>query len=214
MASSVRIGHRRRHGGECPINEKEDCRYMKKSEETRRRMSEAAKRRALPLTERFWSKVEKNSPIPTHRPELGPCWVWTASRDRYGYGRLSENGKTIGAHRISWEIAVGAIPDGLWVLHQCDNPSCVRPDHLFLGTPRENSKDRVSKGRHVNAGAMFHPRRGMANHNARLTEQDVREIRSRYASEQVGIRPLAKQYGVHRTVVRDILRRRIWSHVE
>lgn len=93
-----------------------------------------------PLAEILWVSVDKS----------GDCWVWTKST-RYGYGMFArrENGKTKHylAHRVSWELANGPIPEGLQVLHHCDNPPCVRPDHLFLGTQFDNMQDAAAKGR-------------------------------------------------------------------
>lgn len=94
---------------------------------------------------------------PTGRPpkpfwahvHFGPgCWTWLASKKHDGYGKRKHNGKMTTAHRVSFEMEFGPIPDGLAVLHRCDNPPCVRPDHLFLGTQQENIADMVAKGRH------------------------------------------------------------------
>src|SRR2546422_11309402 len=93
-----------------------------------------------PLEERFWAKVQK-------LPNDG-CWIWTAHTNEHGYGRLSiKRGVVERAHRISWRLHFGSIPDGLCVLHKCDNPPCIRPDHLFLGTKTDNSVDRQTKHR-------------------------------------------------------------------
>jgi hypothetical protein len=89
--------------------------------------------------ERFWKKVNKTD----------GCWLWTATRiGRYGGFRFEGRSRT--AHRVSWELAFGPIPDGLQVLHHCDTPLCVNPQHLFLGTPLDNARDRDSKGRGYN----------------------------------------------------------------
>lgn len=106
--------------------------------------------RRIPVAQRFWSKVDKNGPIASHAPGLGQCWIWTGSTSE-GYGQINVgggDGRHDWAHRVSWEIHHGPIPDGLWVLHRCDNPSCVRPDHLFLGTVADNNRDMIAKGRH------------------------------------------------------------------
>ncbi|MEN6535472.1 MAG: HNH endonuclease signature motif containing protein [Bryobacteraceae bacterium] len=89
----------------------------------------------LPLEERFWAKVDRGGPV--IRAELGPCWVWKASGQRYG--KIRNHGAYVSAHHVSWLITNGAIPDGLWVLHKCDNPKCVRPDHLWLGTGSDHA---------------------------------------------------------------------------
>lgn len=93
----------------------------------------------LTLEQRFWLKVEKSD----------GCWLWMSVRKVAGYGYLAAGRKRrLPAHRLSWELHNGPIPDGLWVLHHCDNPPCVRPDHLFLGTAKQNADDREGKGRH------------------------------------------------------------------
>lgn len=103
------------------------------------------------LAARFWAKVSKDGPVPVHRPELGPCWVWTAATDRRGYGRFGigpmSNNRMFGAHRVSLALSSEIPPDDLDACHHCDNPPCVRPDHLFIGTHRDNMADRAAKGR-------------------------------------------------------------------
>lgn len=105
-------------------------------------------RRTIPAEERFWAKVDKGGPAPAHRPELGPCWLWTAALTEGGYGafRVSRALSTT-AHRWSYEHDRGPIPDGVFVCHHCDVPQCVRPDHLFLGTLLVNNQDMFGKGR-------------------------------------------------------------------
>jgi hypothetical protein len=101
----------------------------------------------IPLEDRFWTKVDKCGPVPEHVPELGPCWLWMASRFAGGYGRIDVNKHSKVAHRVAWGLVKGDIPDGLLALHRCDNPPCVNPDHLFLGTHKDNTQDALSKGR-------------------------------------------------------------------
>lgn len=106
-----------------------------------------------PLAERFWEKVDRDGPV--SREELGRCWIWTAARNVHGYGKIGVPGSVIvGAHRVAWGLERGPIPAGLWVLHRCDNPPCVRIDHLFLGTALDNNRDSASKGR---SAAHRHP---------------------------------------------------------
>jgi hypothetical protein len=107
------------------------------------RSIERAGSRALPAVERFWRHVQPG--------DLDECWEWTGSRDRHGYGRIGEriNGKFYlrRAHRLSFEMHHGPVPDGLYVLHSCDRPCCVNPSHLRIGTQRENYEDSVARGR-------------------------------------------------------------------
>lgn len=96
-------------------------------------------RRRGTLTERFWRSVEKTD---------AGCWNWRGSVNTHGYGQIrAASGEYTTAHRVSWELTNGPIVDGLWVLHRCDNPRCVRPDHLFLGTPADNAQDMYAKKR-------------------------------------------------------------------
>lgn len=108
------------------------------------------------LVDRFWSKVDKT----------GECWEWRGAIAKSGYGHINRGRRgegVIRCHRLSWELAnQRSIPDGLYVLHKCDNPKCVRPDHLFLGTPTDNMRDMAAKGRwrnHISAGWRHTPTR-------------------------------------------------------
>ena len=101
----------------------------------------------LSPTERFWANVDKSD----------TCWEWTGYFHPYGYGVLYVEGKNILAHRLSWELENGSIPEGMQVLHHCDNPPCVRHDHLFLGTQADNIEDMCEKGRHPNSNKTHCP---------------------------------------------------------
>ncbi len=94
-----------------------------------------------PVQERFESKYIK---------DLSGCWLWQAGKDSNGYGKLQISGKSTGAHRISWELTNGPVPEGMLVLHTCDTPNCVNSNHLFIGTNTDNMRDKVSKGRDFN----------------------------------------------------------------
>lgn len=114
-----------------------------------------ARRRGLPryvpptLEERFWAKVDKNGPIPAHRPDLGPCWIWTGDRPGGIYGRIRGVASVaIGAHRQSLQWKIGrALEAGEFACHHCDTPRCVRPEHLFVGDRLSNAADMTAKGR-------------------------------------------------------------------
>lgn len=145
-------------------------------------------KRRRPLLERFWEKVDR-------RPGDDSCWLWTASTGgEMGYGRFWVDGKRENAHRVSWEIANGSIPEGLFVCHRCDTPRCVRPDHLFLGTPEENTHDMMRKGRKATG-----PRCG----RAKLNWDQVEEIRQLSAQGATTV-ALGLRYGVHNETIRRI----------
>jgi hypothetical protein len=149
------------------------------------------------LLERFWAKVDTS----------GECWLWTASVGTTGYGQFRMGLRTVKAHRLSWELAEAPIPAGFGVLHFCDMPRCVRPDHLFLGTQADNMADAARKGRVRNS-----PRQGEANRAAKLTDEQVRLARGEH---QAGakIRQLARRFGVHPKTMRRALLGETWSHV-
>lgn len=150
---------------------------------------------------------------------IGDCWQWTASVNSKGYGRFGYNGKAQRAHRVSWLLHRGPIPAGMLVCHRCDNPGCVNPDHLFLGDAAANTSDMDAKGRRVNApvtGSDHYARqepsrlaRGERAGLAKLTEQDVIEIRSSTETQCA----VAKRFGVTQAAVSRIRRRETWAHV-
>ena len=140
--------------------------------------------------------IEQNTmPIP-----FSGCWVWLGALLPKKYGH-SAFGRT---HRIAWEAYKGAIPRGLWVLHRCDVPSCCNPDHLFLGTNKDNVADKVRKGR-----AKTKPQRGQTNGFAKLSDEMVKHIRQSCLSN----RALAKELNVSRPTVSRARRGLSWGHV-
>ena len=163
------------------------------------------------LAIRFWHHVDKDGPTPLHKPELGPCWVWTASRLRYGYGRVNAGNQRIElAHRVSFFLEHGRWPVPC-ALHHCDNPPCVRPSHLFEGTLTDNTRDMIAKGRYAKTRPTA---TGSKNHLSKLEEVDVASIRSRYAFGGISQRKLASEYGVSQRLILSILQRTSWKHID
>jgi hypothetical protein len=175
---------------------------------------------------RFWAKVNKVGPVPPHRPELGPCWVWIGARHtRKGqrrYGHVSIHGVVYQAHRVSFLLQHGRWPEPQG-LHRCDNMACVRPSHLFEGTNDDNNADMMAKGRHVAPrgdanGSRLHPERrprftGETNPVAVLTDAAVMEIRARYSGGEATQRKLAMDYGVSQSTVSLVVNRKHWTHI-
>jgi hypothetical protein len=149
----------------------------------------------------FWSRVHKSD----------GCWLWTAGGSRgYGHARVPVrlrhlmNGSTVTqAHGVAWVLERGQLPDGAFLCHHCDNPPCVRPDHMFIGTNADNMRDMCRKGRQP-CGARIH--------TAKLTDDVVRAIRARH---RIGERQaaLAREYGLNDGTVSRLVRGRIWRHV-
>lgn len=147
------------------------------------------------LAERFSEKYE---PV----TETG-CWLWTAATSPSGYGQFKFRGQRAFAHRVSWIINVGEIPDGLCILHKCDTPACINPAHLFLGTVLDNNADRHKKGRSGSA-------KGETNGQSKLTRESVLAIRE----SSDGANMLAAKYGVARRVIWGIRTGRMWGTVK
>ena len=139
------------------------------------------------LEKRFWAKVKKAE----------GCWEWIGAKIPSGYGQIDK----MPAHRVAWVLANGAIPNGMFVCHKCDNPSCVRVDHLFLGFPKDNTEDMLQKGRHPH---------GEEIGTNKLALSQIESIRSEYAagSSQVS---LAKKYGVGQPHISSIVRKACWK---
>lgn len=164
--------------------------------------------RKVPPQIRFWRHVDKNGPVPQHRPNLGPCWVWTGSKSGRGYGRFGVTWKRGEySHRYSWQLAHGQAPGPYFVCHHCDNPPCVNPEHLFLGDHAANAEDMVAKGRAKNGGGLA----GADNPNAKLTNDQVIELLRLYREEDLTQLAIAERLGVSRTEVGRILRGKNWS---
>lgn len=161
--------------------------------------------------EAFWAKVDKDGPIPPHRPELGPCWQWQGPRFPKGYGHCSISKSMQLAHRAAWIFAYDSIPSGMHVLHHCDNPPCVNPAHLFLGTNADNMADRNAKGRTF-AGPRPWLRSRPNLSRAKLDASQVLEIR---AMRSAGIRQreIAAKFGVGVKNIEHITRRATWKFI-
>jgi hypothetical protein len=150
--------------------------------------------------EQFWNHVSKTD----------TCWTWIGSIYRQtGYGRfyIGQDGKKklyAKAHRLAYELTKGPIPDGLIICHTCDNPSCVNPDHLYAGTWADNMRDRDTRLRH------YHGERVNTN---KLNEEQVLEIRARYANGETNKSQLAREYGVSNPLIGFIIRGQSWRHL-
>lgn len=147
------------------------------------------------IQERFESKFAKKD----------GCWEWVAHRNNMGYGKFALNGRMQYAHRVSYELYIGAIPNDLQVLHHCDNPACVNPSHLFIGTPSDNMRDCANKGRSA------HPY-GEKNTHSKLSEWQVKEIRARYFLGTLQA-SLSRDYSVTHQTISDIVLHKTWKGV-
>lgn len=161
------------------------------------------------LEQRFWAKVDRRGP--------DECWLWTATVVGKGYGSMWPGGPVgtkVYAHRLSWTLHFGEIPDGLFVCHRCDTPRCVNPTHLFLGTNLDNVRDMIAKGRKRQVVAIPERRaRGERQGRAKLTRAAVREIRRRAVN---GIRgcDLAAEFGLSRQSISEIVNRKTWAWLD
>lgn len=152
------------------------------------------------VAERFWAKVDKRGP--------DECWPWIGFCKPSGYGQFWWDGTMRQAHRVAWILTRGEIPDGLYACHHCDNPPCVNPAHLWLGTRAENRRDQGEKGRDQ------FPRpwqQGERHWSAKLSAEDVAEIRREYAAGGVTQTALAARYGIRNGHVSRIIRREVWA---
>lgn len=154
------------------------------------------------LKQTFLSKIYKTD----------TCWFWNGYTSKKGYGRFYFHKQYI-AHRVSYELFKGPIPNGLLVCHKCDIRNCVNPDHLFLGTNQDNMTDMVKKGR---SNHLY----GIKNHQVKLTEVQVLEIRAKYKAPSsknkrngYSIHKLAEEYNINCQTIYAIISKRIWKHL-
>ena len=158
----------------------------------------------MSLETRFWSKVAKAGE--------NECWIWTASRSKKGYGHfraICDDGKKTmrRAHRISYALQhKTTLTKDQHILHSCDNPPCVNPAHLSVGTNADNSADKVAKGRQARL-------KGIKNGSAKLTDDQVREIRKEYAVGNITQQKLAEKYGVNDRSISNIVNNKNWKHI-
>lgn len=151
-----------------------------------------------PAIERFWDKVKKGA--------ADECWEWLAYKDGDGYGTFRVETNKVKAHRFSYELHIGPIPAGLQVCHHCDNPPCVNPNHLFLGTGQDNTQDMMEKGRN-------RPSIGEQHGGAVLTDEQVLEIRSLWQTGQFTQRQLGERFGISRRQARAVIKGENWQHL-
>ena len=141
----------------------------------------------------------------------GDCLIWTKAMQSPGYGVLRVGHRNLLAHRASWLLTNGDIQPGLCVLHRCDNPACIDPDHLFLGTRTDNSIDKIKKGRQGRGDKMAH--KGATNGRAKLNDEQVLLIRKIYREGGVTHRELAKEFGVAHSLIGRIVLCLAWRHL-
>ncbi len=143
--------------------------------------------------DRFWNKVDKS----------GDCWLWTGAIDSCGYGRFMLGGTNCHANRVCWELVNSKIPDGLCVCHHCDNPPCVNPDHLFLGTRQDNSTDMVQKGRSSSHAC------GTNNPKVKIDER----IATLIFLSKSPVKTLAREYDLSLSTIYRIKNKQYWRHI-
>lgn len=164
------------------------------------------------VLDNFWAKVDKS-------PHPKGCWVWTASVNIKGYGQTAYRQRMCGAHRMSYVIHNGLIPEGMLICHHCDNRVCVNPTHLFIGTAQDNSTDMKEKGRSAlgpKNGMIKNPHkqpRGEVHGNSKFTAGDILEIRRLYASKWGSATQIGLLFGTSKKYVLKVVHRQTWTHI-
>ncbi len=169
----------------------------------------AKTRKPAPLEDRLWPRVDKSG-------GENVCWNWFGQVDGGGYGSLligGRNGKMKKAHRLAYELTCGEIPQGLHVCHKCDNTRCCNPAHLFLGTHKQNMEDKVKKGRQPRGKEVSQKISGELHGMHKLSVEQVRYVRERFAQGDITKVQLAKELNVSDGTIRLIVRREIWKDV-
>lgn len=196
--------HKNRRAPDGCASECAECRNRRHREKYRRQKKPHDPIEALAAARlaesRFWTKVNRDGPVPSHVPNIGRCWVWMGSstgsnNSNLRYGNFCVAHRMPRAHQVSWALANGRWPDK-WVLHRCDNSLCVRPEHLYLGDRAQNTLDRVKRDRSA----------------SRVKTADVEEM-LRLASEGWGISALMERFRLSRGQTRDILKGTAWPHI-
>lgn len=158
-----------------------------------------------PAEKRFWEKVNKSGPV--HPVLKTQCWEWAASTYTSGYGQFWTGEDLVSAHRYAYTLEYGSIPDGVILLHICDNPACVRSDHLRPGTNADNTADMISKGRAPR------PRGGKRRGNNAFTDEQAKELREEFARTDISIVDFAKMHDVHPDTMWKLIKRKRYAHV-
>ena len=146
---------------------------------------------------RFWSKVDKTTPR--------GCWEWRGAVDACSYGRFSYYGINTCAHRVAWELTNGMIANGKHIRHSCDNPSCVNPHHLQIGTHQDNMDDKVQRNRQA---------RGRKSNQSHLAEEDIKSMRKEWESQQLNHQELKQKYNVSSCTVSNVVNYKTWKHIK
>ncbi len=163
--------------------------------------------------QRFWTKVDKRGE--------DECWEWGGRKNNKGYGVMTIGRESAYAHRLSYTLIIGSVPNGLFILHSCDNPLCVNTSHLRIGTQKDNMMDRSLRGRaNMSRGDDHYTRKnpekapsGERNGNAKLTARIVLDIRERHFSKGASQKSLAQEFRVSKALLCGIINRKIWKHI-